>query len=71
MIRGVFAFAWTDGRRLIVARDPFGVRLLFYKKGQFASEVKALTGKVDIFPHGHFMTVIWMILFVITRSIGL
>jgi len=54
MIRGVFAFAWTDGRRLIVARDPFGVRPLFYKKNQFASEVKALMGKVDIVPPGHF-----------------
>lgn len=62
LVRGVFAFAWTDRDRLLVARDPFGVRPLFYVRDPqlgiaFASEVKALaeyTGKVEIFPPGHF-----------------
>jgi asparagine synthase (glutamine-hydrolysing) len=62
LIRGVFALAWTDGERLLAARDPFGVRPLFYVKTTdgsiaVASEVKALVdyeGKVEIFPPGHF-----------------
>lgn len=62
LIRGVFALAWTDGDRLLAARDPFGVRPLFYVRDPsegivFASEVKALAdydGKVEIFPPGHF-----------------
>ena len=58
-LRGVFASAWTDGKRLIAARDPIGVRPLFYKKNAsggitMSSEVKALGGKCDIFPPGHF-----------------
>ena len=58
-IRGVFASVWTDGNRLIAARDPIGVRPLFYKKSEsggitLASEVKALGGKCNIFPPGHF-----------------
>lgn len=59
-IRGVFAAAWSDGKRLIAARDPIGVRPLFYKKNimggiTLASEVKALgDGKCQIFPPGHF-----------------
>jgi asparagine synthase (glutamine-hydrolysing) len=62
LIRGVFALVWTDGDRLLAARDPFGVRPLFYVRVPdegivFASEVKALAnyeGKVEIFPPGHF-----------------
>lgn len=61
LIRGVFAMAWSDGDRLMVARDPFGVRPLFYVKTSdgiaFASEIKALAllnGKIEIFPPGHF-----------------
>ena len=42
-IRGVFAFIWTDGNRVIAARDPVGVRPLFYSKDKegiiFSSEV--------------------------------
>lgn len=58
-IRGVFASAWTDGKRLIAARDPIGVRPLFYRKSEgggitLASEIKALSGKCNIFPPGHF-----------------
>lgn len=60
-IRGVFAFAWTDGSRVMAARDPFGVRPLFYVKTDdgiaFASEIKSLLstpGRIEIFPPGHF-----------------
>lgn len=59
VIRGVFALAWTDGEKLLVARDPYGVRPLFYTRSDegiaFASEVKALGfGKVYTVPPGHF-----------------
>ena len=61
LIRGEFAMAWSDGDRLMVARDPFGVRPLFYVKTNvgiaFASEAKALAlsiGRIEIFPPGHF-----------------
>ena len=59
MVRGVFAFAWTDGERLIAARDPIGVRPLFYTRTgkdsiMMASEAKAINDKVNIFPPGHF-----------------
>lgn len=61
-INGDFAFVWTDGNRVLAARDPVGVRPLFYTRYAkdsiaFASEVKALTflgTKIHIFPPGHF-----------------
>jgi asparagine synthase (glutamine-hydrolysing) len=60
-VRGVFAMVWTNGKHVLAARDPFGVRPLFYVRTPggiaFASEVKALSlvhGKVKIFPPGHF-----------------
>ena len=61
-INGDFAFAYSDGDHLIAARDPVGVRPLFYTRYAkdsiaFASEVKALLflkTKVHIFPPGHF-----------------
>ena len=61
-MNGDFAFVWTDGNRVMAARDPIGVRPLFYCKYApnsiaFASEVKALlflNHKVEIFPPGHF-----------------
>jgi len=61
-INGDYAFIYSDGKRIIVARDPFGVRPLFYVKyGKdcfaFASEAKALlflNKKIDIFPPGYF-----------------
>jgi asparagine synthase (glutamine-hydrolysing) len=61
-IRGVFAFCYSDGNSLQVARDPLGVRPLFYTRPTinsicFASEVKSLLAyesKVEIFPPGHF-----------------
>ena len=62
LVRGEFALAWTDGDRLLAARDPFGVRPLFYVKTKegdiaMASEMKALVdyeGRIEIFPPGHF-----------------
>lgn len=58
-IRGEFAFVFSDGVRVLAARDPLGVRPLFVSHGpggvvRFASEMKALRqfGKVDIFPPG-------------------
>lgn len=61
-INGDYAFIHSDGSRLLVARDPLGVRPLFYTKYDknsfaFASEVKGLLflgTKIHIFPPGHF-----------------
>jgi len=61
-INGDFAFVYTDGKRIMAARDPVGVRPLFYSRYDngsiaFASEVKALgslQSEVHIFPPGHF-----------------
>ena len=61
-INGDFALVYTDGNRIIAARDPVGVRPLFYTRYTkdsiaFASEAKALLflgTHIDIFPPGHF-----------------
>ena len=61
-INGDFAFTYTNGKRVIAARDPVGVRPLFYTRYgpdsiAFASEVKALlflNTEIHIFPPGHF-----------------
>ncbi|HTX27471.1 MAG TPA: asparagine synthase (glutamine-hydrolyzing) [Streptosporangiaceae bacterium] len=50
--RGMFAFALADSRtgQLVLARDPFGIKPMFYlQRGEgalFASELKALTAAV-------------------------
>jgi len=61
LIDGIFALAISDKGRLFVARDPLGIKPLYYsrKNGSwcFASELKALTGEfqaVGEFPPGHF-----------------
>jgi asparagine synthase (glutamine-hydrolysing) len=57
-LRGEFAFAFVDGTKLFVGRDPLGVRPLFCSvTGDggygFASEAKVLKGEaVHVFPPG-------------------
>jgi len=61
-VRGDFAFVYTDGKHIVAARDPVGVRPLFYthyakESIAFASEVKALlflNTPVHVFPPGTF-----------------
>lgn len=61
---GVFALMITDGEKLFVARDPIGVKPLFYGKDEqgrlwFASEYKALADhclEFAEFPAGHYYT---------------
>jgi asparagine synthase (glutamine-hydrolysing) len=55
-----FAFVYYDGEHLFVARDPIGVRPLFYTFANgliaFASEMKALIqfkNDIFVFPPGH------------------
>jgi asparagine synthase (glutamine-hydrolysing) len=56
---GMYAFAVADGARLVVARDPIGIKPLYYGEQDgalfFASELKALAGQcqnVREFPPG-------------------
>ncbi|MGI6484864.1 MAG: asparagine synthase-related protein [Tepidanaerobacteraceae bacterium] len=56
---GSFAFVLADGDNIIAARDPFGVKPLYYTQREdeivFASEIKALMdfeGKIEHFPPG-------------------
>ena len=61
--RGVFAIVYSDGENVKAARDPFGVRPLFYARPThdslvFASEMKAImkvfaATRCEIFPPGH------------------
>lgn len=60
-INGDFALVYTDGKRVMAARDPYGVRPMFYTRYDegsiaFASEAKALlwlNSEIHIFPPGH------------------
>ena len=61
LLNGDFAFVYTDGKRIMAARDPVGVRPLFYTRYDensiaFASEAKALgslQSEIHVFPPGH------------------
>ena len=61
---GVFAFAVLNNDDFIVARDPIGVKPLYYGKAKdgtlyFASEMKSLSDHCETFDHfppGHFYT---------------
>ncbi len=68
-LRGMFTFALWDGRRrgLFLARDPFGIKPLYYSDDRSvfhaASQVKALleTGAIDTAPQaaGHVGFFLW------------
>lgn len=58
---GMFAFVLFDGDSIFAARDPIGIKPLYFgdSLGQwcFASEIKALMGLIDDiheFPNGHY-----------------
>ncbi len=58
---GMFSFVLCDGADMMVARDPLGIKPLYYSehlgRWYFASEIKAVMGLVeDIaeFPNGHY-----------------
>lgn len=60
-LNGMFAFALLDEDKLILARDPLGIKPLYYAWHDdtlyFGSEIKALQGLVDEiheFPPGHY-----------------
>lgn len=60
LLDGMFAFAIADGTSIFLARDPLGIKPLYYviEKGMlyFASEIKALnkiSSEVQEFPAGH------------------
>jgi len=62
-LHGVFAMVIVDGDRVIVGRDPYGVRPLFIEISNsqiiVSSEVKALPGLgyIKPFPPGHYATI--------------
>ena len=63
LLDGMLAFAVTKGQELLLARDPLGVKPLYYSEDDglfyFASEMKALlkaTDDIHEFPPGHYYT---------------
>lgn len=64
MLDGIFAFVVIDGDDFIAARDPLGVKPMYYgidERGRtyFASEMKAIADQCatfSTFPPGHFYT---------------
>jgi len=67
MLDGEFAFVLVDENKVYVARDPFGVRPLYYSYGKtymFSSELKSIDklskecgNKVDYFSPAHYMCI--------------
>ena len=60
LLDGMFAFAITDGSSIFMARDPLGIKPLYYAEANhtlyFASEIKALldvSAAIKEFPPGH------------------
>lgn len=61
---GIFAFVVVDGKKFMAARDPLGVKPLFWGRDDhdaiwFASEIKALQEvcwEIKEFPPGHYFT---------------
>lgn len=60
-LEGMFAFAIADGKEIYLARDPIGIKPLYYGRRDgclcFGSEIKALAGiaeDIREFPPGHF-----------------
>ncbi len=41
-LNGMYAFAWDDGERVWLARDPVGTKPLYYRGTAFASEISPL-----------------------------
>ncbi|MBL9101163.1 MAG: asparagine synthase B [Myxococcales bacterium] len=64
LLDGIFAFAVVQGEEWLVARDPIGVKPLYWGRDAdgnlwFASELKALVDRCETFsefPPGHMMT---------------
>ncbi|SSC12393.1 Asparagine synthetase [Mesotoga infera] len=62
-LEGSFSLAVNDGKETIVARDPIGLKPLYYgligRETIFASELKAIApycDEVALFPPGHYFT---------------
>ena len=64
MLDGVFSFVIVDGDKYMTARDPIGVKPLYYGKDAlgnmyFSSEMKAISDQcetMEAFPPGHYYT---------------
>ncbi len=50
-LNGMYAFAWDDGDKVWLARDPAGIKPLYYRGTQFASEIAPLLAG-GARPHG-------------------
>lgn len=60
LLDGMFAFALADGDRLVLGRDPIGIKPIYVGRAgdgwRFASEMKALDGdveQIELVPPGH------------------
>lgn len=55
LLDGDYAFAVTDNVNLAIARDPLGVKPLFYTKNAFASSKQCLNGDVKTLKPGYIL----------------